>query len=121
MIAITSLIRAADDNIWGLAGGTLFIFDTVSRKIIYTSELFKADYISCGHIWRDAFMENGPDNNIYGVVGYSTTGGKFFCINAITRKLYQLADINLSGMTKDDKGDFYFIDRKSLLKAHIGK
>jgi len=117
--AITSLIRAADDNIWGLAEGTLFIFNPISRKIIYTSRLFPVDYSSCGHMWRDAFMECGPDGNVYGIIGFSTKGGRVFRINTRTRELSILAEKEVSGMTMDSEGNFYLICGKRLLKAEI--
>ncbi|HEY1684868.1 MAG TPA: hypothetical protein VGG19_08900 [Tepidisphaeraceae bacterium] len=66
-IAITCLINGPDKNIWGVADGTLFIFDPVNRKIIRSKHLVDVNYDS-KNIWRDAFLVVHPSGQIYSVI-----------------------------------------------------
>ncbi len=108
--AITGLITAKDGNIWGIAEGTLFIFDPVKREIVYRAAKFNVDYTGYATAWRDAFLETGNDGNIYG-----TVGGNFFTIDLATKAVTTIKGGNTKLFTQDNSGNFYFTSNKSEL------
>ncbi|MDQ0338561.1 WD40 repeat protein [Caldalkalibacillus uzonensis] len=109
MKAITDLIVGPDGNIWGMAEGTLFIFDPEERKVVYSDEKFTLDYDR--HVWRDAFLEIGRDGNVYG-----TIRGRFFKIDAQSKEVTVLKGSGASRIAQDDFGNFYFADGGDLWK-----
>lgn len=95
--AITSLHIGPDGNIWGLANGALFIFDTNSRQVIYSNNFFP----SAAGRWIDGSMETGTDGNVY-----ATVDGNFFKIDAATKEVTILAT-GVRKLAQDDFGSFY--------------
>ena len=63
--AITCLMRGPDNFIWGVADGTLFIFDAEKKSVISTHKLYDYPPFS-SHIWRSAAMVIHPSGMIYG-------------------------------------------------------
>lgn len=95
--AITALHIGPDGNIWGLSNGTLFIFDPVARKVIYS----KDEFPDANGRWIDGSFVTGTDGNLY-----ATVGGRFFKIDAATRKVTVLAT-QARKVAMDDFGRFY--------------
>lgn len=105
--AITGLFIGPDRNVWGLANGTLFIFDVTQRKVIQQHVLFHGEYHK-EHIWRDAQFVLHPSGQIYG-----SASTQFFRLDPKTKKLTTLKEgIGLCAMDRD--GKLYFRDRTNL-------
>lgn len=99
--AITSLIKGPDSHIWGVADGTLFIFDVAKRVVISTHKLY--DYPPFNsHIWRSAAMAIHPSGMIYG-----TGNNNLFRIDPKTM-VVSLLDKNASLFAMDKDGNIYF-------------
>lgn len=99
--AITTLIQGPDGNIWGMAGGTLFVFDPVNRKVLRTKELYPTPVLK-SHVWRDAFLTLHPSGMIYG-----TGGNQLFRIKPDTLQVEILVK-PASLLAMDDEGRIYF-------------
>jgi streptogramin lyase len=105
--AITGLFVGPDKNVWGLANGTLFIFDVAKREVIERHELFKGEYHK-EHIWRDAQFVVHPGGQIYG-----SASNQFFRLDSATRRITTLRNgVALCAMDRD--GRLYFRDRTNL-------
>lgn len=98
--AITCLINGPEGKIWGIAAGTLFIFDPAGLKV--TARHHLVDDARKGAVWRADDLIQHPSGKFYGSIN-----GKLLCIDPLTM---QVKDLNLSGsyLTMDDKGTFYF-------------
>jgi hypothetical protein len=108
--AITSLIAGPDGNIWGMAMGTLFIFDPVSRKVIYSEDKFP----EAAGTWRDASLVNGMDGQVYG-----TIAGKFFKIDPATKQITILRDGDATLLAGDELGNLYFVNQNDLWRYTV--
>lgn len=97
---ISALTLGPDGNIWGMAGGTLFIFNPDTRQVIYASKKFTANYTSITHIDFDLVV--GNDGNVYG-----TGRGKFFMLTGQSKTLTILSN-DARYLTKDDAGHMYY-------------
>jgi hypothetical protein len=106
--AITCLVIGPDKKVWGIADGTLFVFDLVTRKIESTTELLPVHYED-RHVWRDAFLLQHPSGQIYG-----TLGGKFFRLDPATNTASVLRDEPASLLAMDAAGRLYFRDKINL-------
>ena len=106
---ITGLLNGPDGNIWGMADGTLFIFDIARREVIFTGELFPSSKATPHARWRSAFLSLHPDRRIYG-----TCGGRLFRLDPATKELSILRDEGASLLAVDDQGRIYFTDRTNL-------
>ncbi|WJH36872.1 hypothetical protein N6H14_14915 [Paenibacillus sp. CC-CFT747] len=95
--SITALHIGPDGNIWGLANGTLFIFDPVTRQVIYS----KDEFPDANGRWIDGSFVTGTDGNVY-----ATVGGRFFKIDAVTKQVTVLAT-QARKVAVDDFGRFY--------------
>ena len=107
-VAITCLMNGPDKNIWGIADGTLFIFDPAGQRIVATQELFKVNYES-KNIWRDAFLIVHPSGQIYG-----TLDGRFFRLDPASKQMTILRDKDVSLLAMDRAGKLYFRDTINL-------
>lgn len=99
--AITTMILAPDDNIWGMAGGTLFVFDPRQKKILKSLEIYPTRPLT-SHVWRDAFLIWHPDGKIYG-----TGNNQMFRVDPVTftvEFLFKPASL----LAMDDQGRLYF-------------
>lgn len=111
--ALTCLIKGPDKNIWGVANGTLFIFDPRTRQILSRHELLKVDYGPSG-IYRDAFLVAHPSGQVYG-----TLAGKLFRIDPDDMKIIVLRDHDASMLAMDRDGRLYFRDIVNLWQYTI--
>jgi hypothetical protein len=108
--AITSLLAGPDGNIWGMAMGTLFIFDPVSRKVIYSEDKFP----EASGSWRDASLVAGKDGQVYG-----TIAGKFFKIDPATKQTTVLRDGDAMLLAGDELGNLYFVHQNDLWRYTV--
>ena len=99
--AITTLIQGPDGNIWGMAGGTLFVFDLKSMKVINQKVIYPTPPLT-SHVWRDAFLLVHPSGMIYG-----TGGSQLFKIDPKTLNVEFLVK-PASLLAMDDHGRLYF-------------
>lgn len=95
--AITALHLGPDGNIWGLANGAPFIFDPISKSVIFSKDYFP----DANGRWIDGSMDTGTDGNVY-----ATVGGRFFKIDAVTKAITVLAT-EARKLAQDDFGNFY--------------
>lgn len=99
--AITAMIIGPDKNIWGMAGGTLFIFDPVQKKVLLTKVLYPSPPL-ISHVWRDAFLILHPSGMIYG-----TGNNQLFRIDPRNMEFQPLLS-PASLLAMDDMGRIYF-------------
>jgi hypothetical protein len=99
--AITSLIVGPDGNIWGMAGGTLFVFNPQTKQLVKQKEIYPTPPLT-SHVWRDAFLIAHPSGMIYG-----TGSNQLFSIDPKTMQVdFILKPASLLAM--DDEGKLYF-------------
>ncbi|TMV51493.1 hypothetical protein FE783_06875 [Paenibacillus mesophilus] len=109
--AITSLLLGPDGNIWGVAEGTLFVFNPATRTVVYSADKFPVSYSGSGHVWRDAKMELNPDGYVY-----VTIGGKMYRIDPATKNTETLIASGASLLATDNDGDLYYVSGVNLFK-----
>ncbi|WP_051291046.1 hypothetical protein [Pedobacter glucosidilyticus] len=107
--AITCLINGPDGHIWGVADGTLFIYDAVKKEVQSTHKLY--DFPSFkSHIWRSAFLAIHPSGMIYG-----TGNSNFFKLDPKTKEV-TILDKGASLLAMDALGNIYFKKNTDLWK-----
>lgn len=105
--AITCLINRPDGNVWGIADGVLFIFDTEKAKVISTHKLY--DYPPFkSHIWRSAFLVSHPNGQIYG-----TDNNQLFKIDPKSKEVTIIAE-DAALLTMDKDGTLFFKRKTNL-------
>lgn len=115
--AVTSLIWGPDGNVWGMALGSLFIYDPERQEIIYSEDMFPAaDYAH-----SNPRLTVGTDGNVYGTIftGYvadHTYTSKMFKIEAASKSLSILLESNAEKLAQDDFGNLYFKYGSQLMK-----
>ncbi|RKD12905.1 hypothetical protein BCY91_11075 [Pelobium manganitolerans] len=96
--AITSLMLGPDEKIWGMADGTLFVFNPETKEVERTKKYYDLTGTP-SHIWRNAFMLMHPNGNIY-----ATFNSKFYKINANTLEASVLKEgVGLLAMDKQGR------------------
>lgn len=109
---IRALTIGPDGNIWGLAEGTLFIFDPETNMVIYKEDKFSDVQVSFESASLDieatstrggAHLDLGKDGYIYG-----TADGKFFKIHPYTKNVTVLREQESFRLAQDRMGNFYF-------------
>lgn len=78
---VSGLLAGPDRNVWGFAGGTLFIFDPGARKLIYAEKKFTGKYTGRA-VWQEATMLLHPNGKIYGLFD-----GTFFRLDPGTKRV----------------------------------
>ncbi|MCH7409175.1 WD40 repeat domain-containing protein [Belliella sp. DSM 111904] len=99
--AVTGMIEGPDGNIWGMADGTLFIFDVESNSLISTHKLYDFPEFK-SHIWRSAFLVLHPDGNIYG-----TDNRMLFKIDPSSKAVTKIAE-DTGLLVMGDDGTLFF-------------
>jgi len=112
--AMTGFFIGPDKNVWGLANGTLFVFDPVKREVIDRREIFKGEYHK-NHIWRDAQFVVHPSGQIYGCANR-----QLFRLDPKTKQVTKLRD-EVGLLTMDRDGRLYFRDTVNLWQYTPGK
>ena len=105
--AIPCLIEGPDGNAWGLAAGTLFVFDPAAGTVLWRHKLFAQDY-GDSNVWRDGFLLRHPSGQMYG-----TSGGRLFRLDPETKAVEILRN-KQAGLTMDRQGRLYFRDTVNL-------
>ena len=106
---VSGLMIAPDGAILGWAEGTLFIFDPVQRKIIYSDDKFP-QHKRPGHFWRCAFMTDYHNGGFYGVL-FRT----LFRLDAQTKQMDVIATGNaLEHIIRGENGNLYFVEKEQL-------
>ncbi len=106
---ITGLMTAPDGNVWGVADGTLFVFDVREKKLVTTRQLFPVKANSSAARWRDAMLNLHPDGDVVG-----TMGGRLVRIDPRTMDVTVLREKEAGLLAIDDAGRIYFRDRANL-------
>ncbi len=114
--AITGLFIGPDGNIWGMAEGTLFIFDPVEQKIAFAKEILPIHYSAGQFIWRDAAFLIHPSGQIYG-----TMGDQFFRLDPATKQVTILREKGAGLLAMDRAGRLYFRDTTHLWRYEDDK
>ncbi len=107
--AITSMMHHSSGKVWGMAGGTLFIFDPVVKKVIFTKVLYPTPPLT-SHVWRDAFLVQHPSGMVYG-----TGSNQLFRIHPETME-FEILMKPASLLAMDDQGKIYFHRSSELWK-----
>lgn len=97
--AIGALLVGPEGHIWGLAQGTLFIFDPEQQKVIYQEEKFPGLHYNRGGV----ALQLGKDGNIYG-----TAQGKLFRVDPESKEVTILRDRDSHRLAQDKYGNLYF-------------
>jgi streptogramin lyase len=95
--AVTQLHPGPDGNIWGLAGGVVFVFDPQKREVIHSKDEFPG---TGGRYYEGSFL-TGKDGKIYG-----TADRKLFRIDPETKVLTVLAT-GTQKVAQDKQGRLY--------------
>ena len=104
---VSGLTVGPDANIWGVAGGDLFVFDVAAREVVRSRRLFP-DQPPGNARWRDASLAVHPDGHVYG-----TAGSRFFRLDPQTLEATTLRrGVGLLAM--DREGRLYFRDLTNL-------
>lgn len=106
--AVTCLTVGPDGNVWGFAGGTLFVFDPVGRTIVSREKLFDVDYTE-KHVWRDGVLVLHPSGQFYGTLNHV-----FFRLDPATRHVTLLRGKEAGLLAMDRQGRLYFRDYVNL-------
>ncbi|WP_205500076.1 hypothetical protein [Rufibacter psychrotolerans] len=105
--AITALVNGPDGNIWGMADGTLFVFDPVQKKVVTTHKYYNIAGTPT-HIWRNAFLVFHPSGYLY-----ATFNGNFYRIDPKTMK-ETLLKSGVGLLAMDKQGRLYTRDEHVL-------
>jgi hypothetical protein len=105
--AITCLIKGPEGKIWGMADGTIFIFDPVKKEVTLRHKLYEIPGTPT-HIWRNAFMVLHPSGQVY-----LTANGEFFRVNPVTMQVTSLKR-GLGLLAMDKQGRLYTRDAENL-------
>ncbi|MDI9604425.1 MAG: hypothetical protein QM305_03720 [Bacteroidota bacterium] len=104
--AITALLDGPDSHLWGMADGTLFIFDKTNKTVLSTHELFKiSDATKSKHAARNACLILHPSGRIFG-----RAYGELFELNPVTKTKTAIGNASAS-LTMDDKGHYLYFSR----------
>ena len=112
--AITSMIIGPDKNIWGMAGGTLFVFNPITKTMLKTKPIYQSGVLK-SHVWRDAFIMLHPSGKIYG-----TGGGQLFSVDPNNME-FKILEKSASLLAMDDEGKLYFHRSAELWQYDPGK
>ncbi len=111
--SITGLTLDNDGNVWGMADGTIFLFDPVQKKVL--KEKLIHTVAKTGQIWRNGSFVFHPSGDVYG-----TAFNGFFKVNPNTLQIELIAEGAL-GLVKDKNNNLYFIKQGELWKYTISK
>ncbi len=104
--AITALLDGPDGHLWGMADGTLFVFNKINKTVLSTHELFKvSDTTKSKHVFKNACLILHPSGRIFG-----TAYGELFELNPVTKTKTTIGKASYS-LTMDSKGHFLYFHR----------
>lgn len=105
--AITCLVNGPDGNIWGIADGVLFIFNSDKKEVISQKTLYPFPKTGDG-TYIDASLIIHPSGIVYG-----TGGGNLFKIDPKTME-YTVLRKGARFLTMDKEGTFYTVMGETL-------
>ena len=98
--AITCLMNGPDGNVWGIAAGTLFIFDPAQGRVTALHTICSDS--RNGAVWRSDALLMHPDGKLYGSIN-----GQIFSLDPVSMKPSMLG-ISGTDLVLDNKGAIYF-------------
>lgn len=102
--AITALLDGPDGHIWGMADGTLFIVDKISKNVVSSHELFTVSTeTKSKHVWKNAALVIHPSGRIFGVAY-----GEFFELDPVSKTKTTISTSASNALTMDNNGYLYF-------------
>lgn len=104
--SVTGLSLDNMGNVWGMADGTLFVFDPVKKKVIKKRIIHSV--ASSGQIWRNGSFAFHPSGDVYG-----TSFNGFFKVNPKTLQIDVIKEGGLS-LVMDVSNNLYFIEKGNL-------
>ena len=112
--AITGLTTAPNGILWGVAGGQLFAFDPVKKKITTQITLYEQPPMGT-HIWRSAFLAFSTPNELY-----LTVNNQLLKVDVKSKKVDVLQE-GAGLLTRDNAGDLYFRKNTNLWRYRTSK
>lgn len=110
-ITISSLIELDKERIAGISGGTLFIYNLISKKIEKKIWVYKAS--------SKTDLITDSDLNLFKNKIYLTGGKKAYCINLRTEKVHKLFD-NATDLVFDKSNQvFYYLEGSHIRKYKL--
>ena len=107
--AITGLATGPDGKIWGMADGTLFVFNPESKKVDKVKKYYDLKGTPT-HIWRNAFLETHANGKVY-----ATFNSKFYEIEPATLEATVLKD-GVGLLAMDKQGRLYTRSAQNLFR-----
>ncbi|MFA4867327.1 MAG: hypothetical protein WC623_03965 [Pedobacter sp.] len=102
--AITALMQGPNGKIWGMADGTLFIFDPVTGVVDSTHDLFQVSQATKNTtVWRNASMVMHPTGRIFGLAY-----GELFELDPTTKAKTTISSSGGVCLTLGINGELYF-------------
>lgn len=105
--AITCLINGPEGKVWGIADGTLFIFDPSKKEVIFKKDLYTVSKGGPG-VYYEAKLAVHPSGIIYG-----TGGGNLFKIDPETMD-YTIINKGARLLAIDKQGAVYTVINETL-------
>lgn len=108
-VAITSLLTYKDGKVWGVADGTLFIFDPVKKKVTRQQEIYPIKG-KIKHMLQNAYMVEHASGKVF-----VSANNILYEIDPETLKAKKLLD-KVTSLTIDKSGNLYFKRAANLWK-----
>lgn len=104
--SISGLAVDADNRIWGIASGTIFIYDPALHRVVSTRSL----YAFTGDVgqWAPSGIFFHPNGLVY-----VQDGGNLYQVDPQTMQ-FEILEKSLHHLIMDDNGTFYFLKSKDL-------
>ncbi|MBE1609075.1 hypothetical protein [Actinopolymorpha pittospori] len=108
--SVDALTEGPDGRLWGLAGGTLFVFDPLRRAVVRRKDLPGG---SSG--WQDEIHVN-PDGYVY-----LSSGGQLLRVDPRSFKVWVVRARGTQRLDQDGVGNLWFSDGPRLLRYEPGR
>lgn len=103
--AVGSLMVGPDGNIWGTAGGKLFVLDPQTNQVIEQHSLFNESSAMAMLIGKDGHV-------------YLNADGKLLQVDPVTKQAKTLRDGNTYRLAQDNMGNIYYKDGPAVSYGH---
>ncbi len=107
--AITGLTTGPDGKIWGMADGTLFIFNPDTKKVDNVKKYYDLKGTPT-HIWRNAFLQTHANGKVY-----ATFNSAFYQIDPASLELTVLKE-GVGLLAMDKQGRLYTRSAQNLFR-----
>ncbi|MFD1628312.1 hypothetical protein [Pseudopedobacter beijingensis] len=113
--AITCLIDGPDGNLWGMADGTLFVFNKQNKTVVSRHVLFTvSEDTKSKHVWKNAALVLHPSGRIFGVCY-----GDFFELNPQTKVKTTISTDASHSLTMDKNTGYLYYQKVLNLWQYI--